>query len=143
MQLTENYNKMMAPINFQHLIETLFKKIEDGVRYSNAGMQPYMEAQYLSIAFLLLLNKGDIPDTCRDWQRRTPVSQTWADFRREFARAQWEQLIISSMASGAEYHTINVAEHYGPNSLPADSGFVTSMENLATATFADREQWRH
>jgi hypothetical protein len=26
MQLAENYNKMMAPINFQDPIETLFKK---------------------------------------------------------------------------------------------------------------------
>jgi hypothetical protein len=33
----------------------------------------------------------------------------------------------------------NVAEHYGTNSLPANSGFVTAMANLATATSADRE----
>jgi hypothetical protein len=29
-QLAENYNKMMAPINFQDSIEALFKQIEDG-----------------------------------------------------------------------------------------------------------------
>jgi hypothetical protein len=38
-QLAENYNKMTAPINFQDPIETLFKKIEDGVRSANTGMQ--------------------------------------------------------------------------------------------------------
>jgi hypothetical protein len=81
-QLAENYNKMTAPINFQDLIETLFKKIEDGVGYANAGAQPYMEAQYVNIAFLLILNTGAIPDACRDWQRRTPMNQTWADFCR-------------------------------------------------------------
>jgi hypothetical protein len=80
-QLAANYNKMMAPINFQDPIETLFKKIEDGVRYANAGMQPYMETQYVNIAFILILNTGAIPDACRDWQHRTPVNQTWADFR--------------------------------------------------------------
>jgi hypothetical protein len=80
-QLAENYNKMTAPINFQDPIETLFKQIEDGVRYANTGMQPYMEAQYVSIAFILILNTGGIPDACRDWKRRTPVSQTWAGFR--------------------------------------------------------------
>jgi hypothetical protein len=48
-------------------------------------------------------------------------------------------IIISRTASGAGYHTSNVAEHYGHNSLPADSGFVTAMANLATATSADRE----
>jgi hypothetical protein len=78
-------NKMTAPINFQDPIESLLKHIEDCVPYANAGMQPYMETQYVNIDFLLILNTGTIPDACRDWQRRTPVNQTWAAFRREFA----------------------------------------------------------
>jgi hypothetical protein len=139
-QLDENYNKMKASINFQDPIENLFKQIEDGVRYASAGIQPYMEAQYVNISFQLILNTGAIPDACRDWKRRTPVNQSWADFRREFPRAQREQRIISSTASGAGYHTANFAEHYGPNSLPAESGFVTAMANLATATSADLEK---
>jgi hypothetical protein len=57
-------------------------------------MQPYMEAQYVNIAFLLILNTGSIPDACRDWQRRTPFNQTWAGLHREFARSQREQRII-------------------------------------------------
>jgi hypothetical protein len=138
-QLAENYNKMTAPVNFQDPIETLFKKIEDGVPYDNSGMQPYMEAQYVNIAFLLNLNTGAIPGACRDWQRRTPVNQTWADFRREFAWAQRERRIISSTASGAGYHTENVTEHYEPAPLSGNSGFVTAMANLATATSAERE----
>jgi hypothetical protein len=81
---------MTASINFQEPIETLFKQIEDGVRYANAGMQPYMEAQYVNISFLLILNTGAVPVTYRDWQPRTPVNHTWDDFRREFARAQRE-----------------------------------------------------
>jgi hypothetical protein len=111
---------MTAPINFQDPIETLFKQIEDGVLYANAGAQPYMEAQYVNIAFLLILNTGSIHDSCRDWKRRTSMSQTWADFSREFARAQREQRIVSSTASGAGYHTANVAEHYEQTQAPAD-----------------------
>jgi hypothetical protein len=83
--LAENYNKMTMPIIFRDTIETLFKQIEDGVRYASVGMQPYMEAQYVKIAFLLIMNTCTIHDAFRDWQRRTPVNQTWADFRREFA----------------------------------------------------------
>jgi hypothetical protein len=98
-----------------------------------------METQYVNIAFLLILNTGAIPDAYRDWQRRTPINQTWAEFQREFARAQREQRIISSTASGAGYHTANVAEHYEPTHIPADAGFTTAMANLATATSADRE----
>jgi hypothetical protein len=108
-QLAENYNKMTAPINFQDPIETLFKKIECGVRYANADAQPYTEAQYVNIVFLLILSTGAIPDACRDWQRRTPMNQTWEEFRREFVRAQREQRIISSTVSMASYHTANVA----------------------------------
>jgi hypothetical protein len=133
-QLEDNYNKITAPINFQDTIETLFKHIEDGLRYANAGMQPYMEEQYVNIAFLLILNNGVIPYACRKWQRRTPVNQTWDEFRHEFARSQREQRIASSTASGAGYHTANVH-----NSLTADGVFVTDMANLATATFADHE----
>jgi hypothetical protein len=65
-QLAENTNKMTAPINFQDPIQTLLKQIEDGVRYTNAGAQPYMEAQYVNIAFLLILNTGAILDAFRD-----------------------------------------------------------------------------
>jgi hypothetical protein len=80
-QLADNYNKMAAPINFQDPIETLFKNIEDGVNYANAGMQPYMEANHVNIAFLLILSTGAIPDDCRDWECCNPVNQTWADLR--------------------------------------------------------------
>jgi hypothetical protein len=138
-QLAENYNKMTAPINFQDPIETLFKQIEDGVRNTNDGAQPYMEAQYVSIAFLLILNTGAIPDACRDWQRRTPMNQTWAEFHRKFARAKREQRIIASTSSGAGYHTANVAEHHEHTPAHADTEFVTEMANLANATSADRE----
>jgi hypothetical protein len=66
------------------------------------------------------------------------MNQTWAEFRREFDRAQRDQIIISSTASWAGYHTANVAEHYD-TPVPADTEFVTAMANLTTATSADRE----
>jgi hypothetical protein len=46
-------------------------------------MELYMEAQYVNIDFLVILNTGAIPDAYRDWKRYTPVNQTWADFRRD------------------------------------------------------------
>jgi hypothetical protein len=44
-----------------------------------------------------------------------------------------------STANGAGYHTANVVEHCGTNSLPAYSGSITAMANLANATSAVRE----
>jgi hypothetical protein len=138
-QLAENYNKMTAPINFQDPIEPMFKQIEDVLCYANAGMKPYMVAQYVNIAFLCIHNTGAIPDACREWKRRTPVNQIWADFRREFTRAQREQCMIYSTSRGPDYYTANVAEHYVHITLTADGVFVTAMANLATATSNDRE----
>jgi hypothetical protein len=91
---------MTAQINFKDPIETLFKQIEDGVRYANTGAQPYMEAQYVNIAFLLILNTGAIPDACRDWQHRPPMNQTWADFGREFARVQRNKELSQALSEG-------------------------------------------
>jgi hypothetical protein len=59
--------------------------------------------------------------------------------RLEFARSQREQRIISNTASGAGYHTANLAQHYVQTALPADGGFLTAVANLATATSSDRE----
>jgi hypothetical protein len=138
-QLVDNYRKMTAPISFQDPIKTLFKQIEDGVRYANAELQQYMGAKYVNSVFLLILNTGAVPEACREWQHRTPVDQTWAEFRRELSRARREQCIISNTASGAGYHTANVAEHYVHGQLPDDRGFVISMANLVTDNSADRE----
>jgi hypothetical protein len=91
------------------------------------------------MAFLLILNTRAIPDACRDWQRRTPMNQAWEDFRREFARAQREQRIISSTAIGAGYHTANVADIYEQTQAPADTDFATAMANLVTANSSERE----
>jgi hypothetical protein len=143
-QLADNYNKMTASTSFQDPIETLFKQIEDGVRYANAGMQPYMEAHYVNIAFLLVINTGVVPDDCTDWQWHTWVNQTWAQFRTEFARAQCEHRIISIMASGSSYHTANVADHYVHGQLPppihaSDGDVAIAMANLDSAAAADRD----
>jgi hypothetical protein len=137
-QLADNYNKMTAPINFQDPIETMFKQIDDDVCYAKAGMQPYMEAQYVNIAFLFILNTGATPDACKEWQCRTPVNQTVADCQREFARAQREQRIIS-VTEWRRLSHFKCCRGLCQNSLPADGGFVTAMANLATATSADRE----
>jgi hypothetical protein len=85
---------MTGPISLQEPIDALFKQIDDGVRYANSDMQPYMEAQYINIAFLFVLNIVAIPEVCREWQRCNTVNQTWAEFRTEFARTQREQCII-------------------------------------------------
>jgi endonuclease V-like protein UPF0215 family len=59
--------------------------------------------------------------------------------RREFSHYQREQHIISNTASGAGYHTANVAENYVQTAIPVDGGFATTIANLVIATSTDRE----
>jgi hypothetical protein len=54
-QLEDWYTKMTRPYDLQYPIETLFTQIDDGVRYALADGQPYGEAQYVNIAFVLIL----------------------------------------------------------------------------------------
>jgi hypothetical protein len=52
---------------------------------------------------------------------------------------QRKKRIIASTAIGAGYHTADIAEHYEPTPMPANTIYVTAMANLATAAAADRE----
>jgi hypothetical protein len=68
-QLADCYTKMTRPYNLQYPIETLLTQIDDGVRYALAGRQPYGEAQYVNIAFLLILATQSLPLAYAEWQR--------------------------------------------------------------------------
>jgi hypothetical protein len=47
---------MTTIYDMQDPIETLLTHIDNGVKYGEAGQQPYHEVQYVNIAFLLILN---------------------------------------------------------------------------------------
>jgi hypothetical protein len=66
-QQTDCYTKMTRPYDLQDPIKTMFKQIYDGVRYALAGRQPYGEAQYVNIAFLLILATQSLPFACAEW----------------------------------------------------------------------------
>jgi hypothetical protein len=65
-QLADCYIKMTPPYDLQDPIETLFTQIDDGVRYALAGENPYGEAPYVNIAFLLILATQSLPLACAE-----------------------------------------------------------------------------
>jgi hypothetical protein len=152
--LADCYTKMTRPYDLQDPIETLFTQIDDGVRYALAGGQPYGEAQYVNIAFLLILATQSLPLACAEWQCRVPTMQTWPLFKAFFTEAHRENCMIIQTALRSGYHTPNtvtqipsgqfescdVSRHYTqPNDVPeANPDITTALANLATATGADR-----
>jgi hypothetical protein len=152
--LTDCYRKMTRPYDLQDPIETLFTQIDDGVRYALAAGQPYGEAQYVNIVFLMILVTQSLPLACAEWQRRVPNMQTWPLFKAFFTEAHRENRMISQTALRSGYHTANmateipsgpfeaadVARHYHQTPVipKATSEMTTVLANLATATGADR-----
>jgi hypothetical protein len=61
------------------------------------------------IAFLLILNTGATPDAWKEWQSRTPVNQTWADFRRELQEHN-ENSASSQELPAAEAITLSMVQ---------------------------------
>jgi hypothetical protein len=86
-QLADCYTNMTRPYDLHYPIETLFTQIDDGVRYFLAGGQPYGEARYVNIVFLLILDTHSLPLVCAEWQRRFPTMQTWPLLKAFFTEA--------------------------------------------------------
>jgi hypothetical protein len=72
------------------------------------GGQPYGEAQYVNIAFLLILATQSLHLACTEWQRRVPNMQTWTIFKAFFTEAHRENRMISQTALRWGYHTANM-----------------------------------
>jgi hypothetical protein len=153
-QLADCYTKIAHLYDLQDPIETLFTQIDDGVRYALAGGQPFGEAQYVNIAFLLILTTQSLPLACAEWQRRVPNMQAWPIFKAFFMEARHENRMIIQTALRSGYHTANmvnqvpagqfetcdVARHYDqPNDVQDSTPNMTSaLANPATATGAHR-----
>jgi hypothetical protein len=83
-QLADCYTKVTGPCDLLDPIETLLNQIDEGFRYALAGGEPYGEAQYVNIAFLLILATQSLLLACAEWQRRVPNMQTWPLFKAFF-----------------------------------------------------------
>jgi hypothetical protein len=74
-----------------------------------AGQLPYNEAQYVKTAFLIILNTVALPEAIYDWQRRSIVNQTWAQFKILFVNAHREYHLITAAASQTDFHQVHMA----------------------------------
>jgi hypothetical protein len=146
----------VLPSNLIPEIESLFSQIDAGVRYSNAGGQPYGEAQYVSIEFLLVLATGTITLACAEWKHRVPVEQSWEKIKVYFSNAHREHHLVYQTALRSDHHTTNMILQAPVGQLPRSSNvadlfhsapmtneqqgpnIATTLANLATVTFSDR-----
>jgi hypothetical protein len=74
--IEDNDTKMRAAFDPTLPIELLFDQIETAVEFADAGNRPYNPDQVVSRAYLLTLQTGLYANACRDWRRRTVLTQT-------------------------------------------------------------------
>jgi hypothetical protein len=61
-ELDRNCNLVTTHYDMQDPVETLLTHIDKGVHYAESGQHIYHDAQYVNIAFLLILDTGTLDD---------------------------------------------------------------------------------
>jgi hypothetical protein len=107
--IENNDAKMRAPFDPTQPIELLFDQIGTAIKFAGAGNRPYNPDQVVSRAYLLILQTGLYSDACRDWRRRAVLTQTWPNFKADFAKAHRDLRIVQTAAHSAGYQNANSA----------------------------------
>jgi hypothetical protein len=78
---------MKQPYNPNKPIETLFHQIEESIDVADAAGAAYTPFQIVAILYNLIFATGMFPEACRVWRRRVTNTQTWHNFKADFAAA--------------------------------------------------------
>jgi hypothetical protein len=68
-ELVAIYERMCQSYDPSRPIEDLFKQMQDGRAYAQAGQQPYGTQQIINIAYALIFNTGVYGDACKEWEK--------------------------------------------------------------------------
>jgi hypothetical protein len=147
--LFETYGNITAvdlEINFEHMrrawdpqqpVETLFKKIQDCSDYSEAGGVPIGPSQQINVGYAKIFATGNFISACRRWNEKPAADKTWTHFKSHFSAAHRQhKQMQGETAAHAGYHSANAA--MTQNEYQMAEATICALENLATATAADR-----
>jgi hypothetical protein len=79
-----NYERMCQTYEPSSPIEDLFRQMQDGRAYAQAGQQPYGKQQIINIAYALVFNTGVYSDACKEWEKYDILEKTWENFKTHF-----------------------------------------------------------
>ena len=82
--LEDNKETMGAAYDVNLPIETLFKRIEEGIQFAAAGSTPFTAVQVISIAFRIIQKTGMFTDDYKIWKRLPAIQKTWAQLKINF-----------------------------------------------------------
>jgi hypothetical protein len=135
-ELTQNYDRLNTPYDPNQPIETLFQQIQEARAFTVAGGQPYGATMTVNVAYTLVFNTGLFPDACRSWQSRAIATNTWAQFKIDFATAHREFRLTNQTAQQSRFQSANMMIEQGRDDSMQET--VKVIAQLATATASDR-----
>ena len=116
MDLDDNEKRMKTKYDPNQPIDTLFRQIESGVEFADAGGAPFSPRQIVNIAYLLIFATGAYADECKLWNRRAPVAQTWIEFKQVFTTAYRERRDLQHLQRQA-----TAGQHFGANHMRSNN----------------------
>jgi hypothetical protein len=105
-----NFEHMRRAWDPQHLVETLFKQIQDCADYSEAGGVLIGHPQQNKVGYTKIFATGHFMSACRLWNEKPTAEKAWTQFKSHFAAAhrQHKQMQGQSAAT-AGYQFLNAA----------------------------------
>jgi hypothetical protein len=83
-ELVADYERMCQPYDPIRPIKDLFKQIQDGRAYAQAGQKPYGTQQIINIAYALIFDTGVYGDACKEWEKQNILDKNWENFKAHF-----------------------------------------------------------
>jgi hypothetical protein len=135
-KLTQNYERLNTPYDPNQPIKTLFQQIQDARAFAVAGGQPYGAAMIVNVAYTLVFNTGLFPDACCAWQSRAIATNTWVQFKIDFATAHRESRLTNHTTQQSGFHGANMMIEQGRDDSMQETS--EAIAQLDTATASDR-----
>jgi hypothetical protein len=112
-ELVDNYEQTIPPYDPSRPIEDLYKQMQDGLTYAQAGDQLYGRHQIIKISYDLIFSTGVYNYACKEWYKYSTVDKTWESFNQHFIteRRVYQNQTHTSQASG--FHAANQAHRAG------------------------------
>jgi hypothetical protein len=133
--LVANYEWMCQTYDPSRPIEDLFRQMQDGWAYAQAGQQPYGKQQIINIAYALVFNTGIYSDACKEWEKYDILENTWENFKAHFATEHRLYRKQTQMAQATGYQSANHAQQNLQDVLMVEQSEALAM--LASASAAD------
>lgn len=133
LDLKANTEEMMKEWDQNTPVEFVIRQIERAREFAADALQPYTDAQALTIANNLIAGKSLFVDPVKEWNRKDAADKTWTNFKTHYIQAQKEIRQNKTMEE-AGYHGANASIQETEQQNQAEA-----LMNLAAAVSSDRQ----